>query len=946
MDAVSAGGAVVVVVDTRAGFGGSDGKRWGSAMVQLLGDAVVVESWSPARQTSRPSKLCPRIMATTSDEAITEAPSPAKRARAEDGDGVPLVDLDAAQDGSNTMALTDAARAVLGGSPSGRPLAVITVVGRSRTGKSFLLNRVLLGGRSVFSVDSSVRACTKGLWLTRVPGAEFVRTMTGGDGDDPGYDVIVIDTEGLDALDRDESYDMRVFTLALLISGTFIYNSLGSIDEAAVSTLASVAEVANRLKRRNGNDARAEAMLDLPALLWVVRDFTLHIERLTGERTASAPLSDDDYLEEALKVDEGAPRTAKNQLRRVLHKAFPKRRCQTLVRPVDKESDLKRLQQVPDDDLRSEFRAGMRALRATLGDLLRPKRVGEATLDGPTFLALVEEYVRVINAGGVPQVADTWTQIAKGRCERGVQEACAALDRLLGGGGAIGPADTAAQATLGGGEHSPPTAASLSFPPNLLHPSALYVALVHALRHADAAYHQHVVPSMRSTFDRMLRQQLVLRMTAVLARWRAAIEEYCARNPLPHAPSLDGDDGDGAGGRQAVRAWLAEVERSWSGPPLDVTSLPPCGLSDAIPFELESAARELLAEHAGGFWMARAWHASVRGPVHTLASGGGGSSAASVAALRRLSEELAAATSQRDQLERMVATTNAALEEWRQKALEAAVTITTLEAAVAEANARADDAIRRGTALEEQMAREREQARAHEAASCDRTELEDLRSAHERQLRAMDEQMDAMQDELDAATRALEDARTAQAAQASRSASERQAAEGAWAAERARLESAAQGIARERDTLREGNEALKAALDRALDKGSERAREVQALVESQASQRLEWAEKLREAETRASHYAAQASTMEATRERMEKHVQDLEARARAADDLRVRCAQLETEGMLIRAEAERVRQRLAAHESTVADGMRAIRDVQRALRRFRGSERGSGEGDV
>jgi hypothetical protein len=44
------------------------------------------------------------------------------------------------------------------------PIAVISVAGMYRTGKSYLLNRLLLNRSSGFGVDSTVNACTKGLW--------------------------------------------------------------------------------------------------------------------------------------------------------------------------------------------------------------------------------------------------------------------------------------------------------------------------------------------------------------------------------------------------------------------------------------------------------------------------------------------------------------------------------------------------------------------------------------------------------------------------------------------------------------------------------------------------------------------------------------------------------------------------------------------------------------
>lgn len=46
--------------------------------------------------------------------------------------------------------------------------------------------------------------------------------------------VIILDTEGLGALDEDSNHDVRIFSLAILLSSFFIYNSVGSIDENAL----------------------------------------------------------------------------------------------------------------------------------------------------------------------------------------------------------------------------------------------------------------------------------------------------------------------------------------------------------------------------------------------------------------------------------------------------------------------------------------------------------------------------------------------------------------------------------------------------------------------------------------------------------------------------------------------------------------------------------------
>jgi len=46
-----------------------------------------------------------------------------------------------------------------------RPFGVVSVAGMYRTGKSYLINRMLLGGEKGFGVGPTINPCTKGLWI-------------------------------------------------------------------------------------------------------------------------------------------------------------------------------------------------------------------------------------------------------------------------------------------------------------------------------------------------------------------------------------------------------------------------------------------------------------------------------------------------------------------------------------------------------------------------------------------------------------------------------------------------------------------------------------------------------------------------------------------------------------------------------------------------------------
>lgn len=66
------------------------------------------------------------------------------------------------------------------------------------------------------------------------------KPITGTTPDGDNINVVVLDTEGLGALDEDSNHDVRIFSLAILISSYFLYNSVGSIDENALSSLSLV----------------------------------------------------------------------------------------------------------------------------------------------------------------------------------------------------------------------------------------------------------------------------------------------------------------------------------------------------------------------------------------------------------------------------------------------------------------------------------------------------------------------------------------------------------------------------------------------------------------------------------------------------------------------------------------------------------------------------------
>ncbi|TYG97360.1 hypothetical protein ES288_A10G032800v1 [Gossypium darwinii] len=293
------------------------------------------------------------------------------------------------------------------------PIGVVSVCGRARQGKSFILNQ-LLGRSSGFQVASTHRPCTKGLWLWSAP---LKRTALDG----TEYNLLLLDSEGIDAYDQTGTYSTQIFSLAVLLSSMFIYNQMGGIDETALDRLSLVTQMTKHIRVKAG--ARTTTASELgqfsPIFVWLLRDFYLDLVEDNKKITPR------DYLELALRPVEGSGKdiAAKNEIRDSIRGLFPDRECFTLVRPLNNENDLQRLDQISLDKLRPEFRAGLDALTKFVFERTRPKQVGATILTGPVLIGITESYLDALNKGAVPTISSSWQSVEEAECRRAYDSA-------------------------------------------------------------------------------------------------------------------------------------------------------------------------------------------------------------------------------------------------------------------------------------------------------------------------------------------------------------------------------------------------------------------------------------------------------------------------------------------------------------------------------------------
>ncbi|XP_010858664.1 PREDICTED: guanylate-binding protein 6-like isoform X3 [Bison bison bison] len=174
-----------------------------------------------------------------------------------------------------------------------QPVVVVAIAGLYRTGKSYLMNR-LAGQNHGFCLGSTVQSETKGIWMWCVPHPSK-----------ENHTLVLLDTEGLGDMEKgDSKNDSWIFALAVLLSSTCIYNSMGTINHQALEQLHYVTELTELIRIKSSPisddvEDSVEFVRFFPDFVWTVRDFMLELE-FNGN-----PITEDEYLENALKLIPG-----------------------------------------------------------------------------------------------------------------------------------------------------------------------------------------------------------------------------------------------------------------------------------------------------------------------------------------------------------------------------------------------------------------------------------------------------------------------------------------------------------------------------------------------------------------------------------------------------------------------------------------------------------------
>uniref|UniRef100_K7E431 GB1/RHD3-type G domain-containing protein n=1 Tax=Monodelphis domestica TaxID=13616 RepID=K7E431_MONDO len=266
-----------------------------------------------------------------------------------------------------------------------KPVVVVAIVGLYRTGKSYLLNR-LAGRNKGFSLGSTIQSHTKGIWMWCIDHPT-----------EPDHTLVLLDTEGLGDVEKgDSKNDSWIFALAILLSSTFVYNSMNTINHQALEEMQYPFRISEYLNS------------------W---SYTIFITPLS--QACALPPSLFSFPSGKNPSGQWA-----NLPRECIRNFFPNRNCFTFDRPTYDKSLLSHLEDVHDSQLDPLFKHQADQFCFHIFSNAKPKTLsGGIKINGNRLGNLLETYVETISSGDIPCLENAVLALAETENSAAVQKA-------------------------------------------------------------------------------------------------------------------------------------------------------------------------------------------------------------------------------------------------------------------------------------------------------------------------------------------------------------------------------------------------------------------------------------------------------------------------------------------------------------------------------------------
>ena len=149
-----------------------------------------------------------------------------------------------------------------------------------------------------------------------------------------------------------------------------------------------------------------------PKFLWLLRDFALELKEDGRE------ITENEYLENRLSNFSRSTNQRNKRVRDALLKYFQQRELLTLVRPVEDEEFLGKLDKLEWKEFREEFRQKATVLKYKVFNETPVKQMNGKHINGVFLASLIEQYVEALNKGVAPNISSAWENVIERETQR------------------------------------------------------------------------------------------------------------------------------------------------------------------------------------------------------------------------------------------------------------------------------------------------------------------------------------------------------------------------------------------------------------------------------------------------------------------------------------------------------------------------------------------------
>ncbi|KAL9979036.1 hypothetical protein ACROYT_G016628 [Oculina patagonica] len=265
--------------------------------------------------------------------------------------------------------------------------------------------------------------------------------------DDHGreFTVVLLDSEGTDAVGAEGMNDHAIFTLSVLLSSVLIYNSVGVPTRTDLEGLDHIIKISQRIQVIAGQPLDDENSRKVfPSFVWLLRDVVLSLPKgvenlkkyflekkcevlYCGHRMKIKRLNSLFVSNRFSKPSDKSQKVDNNIL-----KFFPDFDAFPLSPPSSVAEVIQNLtEEGRQGEINSSFLKGVEDFKQMLHTKLSPKRSfgGQGVVTGEALATLVEEYIKAVNSpGAVPVVQSAWDVFTKTKCTQALNDAKAVYE--------------------------------------------------------------------------------------------------------------------------------------------------------------------------------------------------------------------------------------------------------------------------------------------------------------------------------------------------------------------------------------------------------------------------------------------------------------------------------------------------------------------------------------